>query len=219
MTQNIRSRRNFIKLTGAGAAGATLTWDAASYARILGANDRISIGIVGFSERGQDALFPALLQLSGEQNCEVVALSDIWKLHRTEGAAWFGKETNKTIAQARNNDELYAMKNVDAVIISTADHQHALHGVEAVRAGRDAYVEKPLANRMADAHAILKAVKETKRVVQIGTQRRSSQNIQRAKAFLQSGEFGPLSTVEFTYNANQPSRWRRPKLVEALRQE
>ena len=63
MTQNIRSRRNFVKLTTAGAAGAALTWDAASYARILGANDRIGIGIVGFSERGQDALFPALLQL------------------------------------------------------------------------------------------------------------------------------------------------------------
>jgi predicted dehydrogenase len=219
MTQNIHSRRNFVKLTAAGAAGAPLTWDAASYARILGANERIGIGIVGFSERGYDALFPALLQLTGEQNCEVVAVSDIWKLHREEGVAWFAKETNKTIAQARNNDELYAMKNVDAVIISTADHQHALHGVEAVRAGRDAYVEKPLANRMTDARAILKAVKETKRVVQIGTQRRSSQSIQSAREFLQSGEFGPLSAVEFTYNANQPARWRRPKLVAALRQE
>ena len=219
MTQNIHSRRNFVKLTTAGAVSAALTWDAASYARILGANDRISIGIVGFSERGQDALFPALLQLSGEQNCEVVALSDIWKLHREEGAAWFGKETNKTIAQARNNEELYTMKNVDAVIVSTADFQHALHGIEAVRAGRDAYVEKPLASRMADARAMLKAVKETKRIVQIGTQRRSSKNIQRAKEFLQSGEFGPLSAAEFTYNANQPTRWRRPKLVAALRQE
>src|SRR5262249_24790335 len=150
MTQHANSRRNFIKLTAAGAAGSALSWNAASYARVPGANDRIRIGIVGFSERGQDALFPALFQLSTEQNCEVVAVSDIWKLHREEGAAWLGKQANKTIAQARNNDELYAMTNIDAVIVSTADHQHALHGVEAVRAGRDAYVEKPLANHMAD---------------------------------------------------------------------
>jgi predicted dehydrogenase len=219
MTIDHKSRRRFIKLAAAGAAGSALSWDAASYARIQGSNSRIGIGIVGFSERGQDALFPALQQLSGEQNCEIVAVSDIWKLHREEGAAWLGKQANKTVAQARNNDELYAMKNVEAVIISTADHQHALHGIEAVKAGRDAYVEKPLANQMDDARAILKAVKESNRIVQIGTQRRSSASVQRAKEFLQSGEFGAINMVELTYNANQPGRWRRPKLVEVLRQE
>lgn len=213
------SRRNFLKLTAASAAGSVSAWDAASYARILGSNGRIGIGVVGFSERGQDALFPALQQLSGEQNCEFVAVSDIWKLHREEGAAWLGKLANKSVVQARNNDELYAMKNVDAVIISTADFQHALHGIEAVKAGRDAYVEKPLANQIADARAILKAVKETGRIVQIGTQRRSTAAVQRAKEFLQSGEFGAVNLVELTYNANQPARWRRPKLVEALRPE
>jgi predicted dehydrogenase len=219
MTKDTKSRRHFIKLAATGAAGSVLAWDAASYARIPGANERIGIGIVGFSERGQDALFPALQQLSGEQNCEIVAVSDIWKLHREEGAAWLGKANNKTIAQARNNDELYGMKNVNAVIISTADHQHALHGIEAVKAGRDAYVEKPLANHIEDARAILKAVKASNRIVQIGTQRRSSTSVQRAKEFLQSSEFGALNLVEFTYNANQPARWRRPKLVAELREE
>jgi predicted dehydrogenase len=219
MTNHQNSRRNFIKLTAAGVVGGAGAWDAASYARILGANDRIGVGIVGFSERAQEALIPALLKITGEQNCEIVAVSDIWKLRREEGAAWIGKQTGKTIAQARNNDELYAMKDVQAVIIATADHQHALHAVEAVRAGRDAYVEKPLANKMADAHAVLKAVKETKRVVQIGTQRRSAGNTIRAKEFIQSGEFSSINMVEMTSNANQPGRWRRPKLVEVLRKE
>jgi predicted dehydrogenase len=211
------SRRQFLQLGVAGTIGNAFT--AQSYARIRGANDRLGIGIVGFSERGQDALFPALFALAKEQNIEIRAVSDIWKLHREEGAAWLGQRANATIKQARNNEELYAMKEVEAVVISTADHQHALHGVEAVRAGRDAYVEKPLANQMSDAQAILKAVQDTKRIVQIGTQRRSSTSVQRAKEFLQSGEFGALNLVEFTYNANQPARWRRPKLVEALRQE
>jgi len=219
MSGTDNSRRNFIKRSTAGAVTTAITWNAASYSRVLGSNDRIGIGIVGFSERGVDALFPAFLQLASEQNCEIVALSDIWKLHREEGAAWFGKQAGKSPVLARNNDELYQMKEVQAVIISTADHQHALHGAEAVRAGRDAYVEKPLANQLADAHAVLKAVKETNRIVQVGTQRRSSKVHQLARDFIQSGEFGQVNMVEMTTNANQPMRWRRPKLVEVLRPE
>ena len=103
------------------------------------------------------------------------------------------------------------------MIISTADFQHALHGVEAVRAGRDAYVEKPLANTMEDARAILKAVEETKKVVQIGTQRRSGGNYTRADEFIKSGKFGDIVMVEMSWNVNQPGRWRRPKLVKEIR--
>ncbi len=219
MNQITNSRRNFIKLTAAGAGGGAITWDAASYARVLGSNDRIGVGVVGFSERAMEALIPAFNAITSAQNCEIVAVSDIWNRRREEGAGFIGKLTEKPIAKARNNDELYAMKNVQAVIIATADHQHALHGVEAVRAGRDAYIEKPLANQMAEARAILKAVKETNRVVQVGTQRRSARNTLRAKEFLQSGEFGEITMVEMCTNANQPMRWRRPQLVAALRPE
>ena len=219
MTQIANSRRNFVKLTAAGAVGGALSLDAASYARVLGSNDRISVGVVGFSERAMEALIPAFNAISSSHNCEIVAVSDIWNRRRDEGADFIGKLTGKTIARARNNDELYEMKNVQAVIIATADHQHALHGIEAVRAGRDAYIEKPLANQMAEARAILKAVKETNRVVQIGTQRRSARNTLQAKEFLQSGEFGEITMVEMCTNANQPMRWRRPQLVAALRPE
>ena len=219
MKDHASSRRSFIKLTSAGALGTALGWDAASYARIPGSNERISVGVVGFSERAMEALIPAFQAISTAQNCEIVAVSDIWSLRREEGSAFLNKLTGKSIEKARNNDELYGMKNVQAVIIATADHQHALHGVEAVRAGRDAYIEKPLANQMADAHAILKAVRETKRVVQVGTQRRSARTTQRAKEFIQSGEFGEITMVELCTNANQPMRWRRPDLVAALRQE
>ncbi|MGH9936303.1 MAG: Gfo/Idh/MocA family protein [Blastocatellia bacterium] len=219
MSNPANSRRDFIKLSSAGVIGGAGAWNAASYARIPGANDRIGVGVAGCSERAMEALIPALEAVSSEQNCEIVAVSDIWKLRREEGADFIGKLTGKPIAKARNNDELYDLKNVQAVIIATADHQHALHGVEAARAGRDAYIEKPLANTMADARAILKAVRETKRVIQIGTQRRSAQNTILAKEFIQSGEFGAINSVELSLNANQPGRWRRPKLVEALRRE
>ena len=212
------TRRDFIKAAGAGAAGLALT-PAASLASIQGANDRVRVGLVGFSDRCRGALVPAFLKNAEAMNFEIVAISDIWSRRRDEGAAAIEKRTGKRPVLCRNNDELYDRKDVDAVIVATADFQHALHGVEAVRAGRDAYIEKPLANTMADARAIRKAVKETRKIVQIGTQRRSSAKYQRAHEFIQSGKFGDLVMAEMTWNVNQPGRWRRPKLVAELREQ
>ena len=213
------SRRNFLKVTGAGLAGAALSTRASSYASIAGSNDRVRVGVVGFSERFRYALFPAFRAHSKELNFEIVAVSDIWKLRREEGVAHVQQVTGGTIAAARNNEELYDRKDVDAVIIATSDFQHAQHGVQAVTAGRDAYIEKPLANTMADARAIRDAVRSSGKIVQIGTQRRSAANYQRAYEFIRSGQFGDIVSVEMTWNVNQPGRWRRPKLVAALREE
>jgi predicted dehydrogenase len=218
MTENRRTRRDFIK-GAAAAAGAALASRASSYAQIVGANDRVRVGVVGFSDRARQALIPAFMMHAKELNFDLVAVSDIWSRRRAEGAEFLSKTTGHAVGQARNNDELYARRDVDAVIISTADFQHALHGVEAVRAGRDAYVEKPLANTMEDARAILRAVAETKKVVQIGTQRRSGDNYTRADEFIRSGRFGEIVMVEMSWNVNQPGRWRRPKLVREIRKE
>ena len=210
------SRRTFLKFAG---TGMVLSSSAASYARILGANDRVRVGIFGFSERFRDALVPAFQQHAAELNFEFAALSDIWRLRREEGLAHLKKITGKDVAGARNNAELLDRRDVDAVFVATSDFQHAQHGVAAVRAGRDAYIEKPLANTMSDAKDIRSAVRETGKIVQIGTQRRSAANYQRAKQFIASGAFGDLVNVEMTWNVNQPGRWRRPALVEKLKQE
>jgi len=213
------SRRTFLKATGAGVAGTAVVSSASSYANILGASDRVRVGIVGFSDRTRSSLIPAFLKQAEELNFEIVAVSDIWSLRRDQGAAHLEKLTGKRPVTTRNNDELYARKDVDAVIVGTADFQHALHGVEAVRAGRDAYVEKPLANTMADARAIRQAVKETGKIVQIGTQRRSEPVYQRAYEFVRSGKFGDIVMVEMSWNVNQPGRWRRPDVVPQLREQ
>ncbi len=218
MSRSSASRRDFLKVAGAGVAGTALGAAASSYARIAGANDRVGVGIVGFSDRCRSSLIPAFLKSAGELNFEFVALSDVWNRRRDEGVAHLAKLTSKPIALARNNDELYENQDVQAVIISTADFQHAMHGVEAVRAGRDAYIEKPLANTMEDARAVRAAVKGTDRVVAIGTQRRSSPVYQHAHDFIKSGQFGDIVSVEMTWNVNQPGRWRRPKLVSQLRE-
>ncbi len=215
MRLDTSSRRSFLKSAG---AGLVLNSSAASYARILGANDRVRVGVIGFSERFRDALLPAFQQHAATLNFAFSALSDIWKLRRDDGIAHLSKATGKDIAGARNNAELLARQDVDAVMIATADFQHAQHGVAAVRAGKDAYIEKPLANTMSDAQDIRRAVEETGKIVQIGTQRRSAANYQRAKEFIASGEFGDIVNVEMTWNVNQPGRWRRPALVEKLRE-
>jgi predicted dehydrogenase len=218
MTTARSSRRTFLKMAGAGFAGAAIGTRALSYASIVGANDRVRIGVVGFSDRFRYALAPAFQLHAKELNLELIAVSDIWKQRREEGVAYLQQVTGKTIAAARNNEELYDRKDVDAVIIATADFQHAQHGVQAVTAGRDAYIEKPLANTMADARAIRGAVRSTGKIVQIGTQRRSAANYQRACDFIRSGQFGEIVSVEMTWNVNQPGRWRRPQLVASLQE-
>jgi predicted dehydrogenase len=218
-SENQHTRRDFIKTAALGAAGLAISSPAASYARIQGANERVRVGVVGFSDRCRQALIPSFLQHAKELNFDFVAVSDIWNRRRDEGAETLSKLTGHEIAKARNNEELYDRKDVDAVIIATADFQHALHGVEAVRAGRDAYVEKPMANTMADARALLKAVEETKKIVQIGSQRRSGSNYMQANELIKSGKFGDIVMVEMTWNVNQPGRWRRPQLIKEIRKD
>ena len=158
------TRREFVQKTALGAAGLTLT--AKSYSRIIGANDRVRVGIVGYSDRFRQSLYPSFTSLKKELNFEFTALSDLWSMRR-EDADKFFKANGLTIRLARNNDELYSRKDTDAVIISTADFQHALHCSEAVNAGRDTYVEKPFAETMADARVARAAVEKTGKIVQI----------------------------------------------------
>lgn len=213
------NRREFVKAGGAALAATAVSWNASSYASIVGANDRVRVGVVGCGDRMKQALIPAFLQHSKEMNFEFVAVSDIWNRRREEGAAYIQKLSGGAVDAVRNNDELYARKDVDAVLIATADFQHALHGVEAVDAGRDAYVEKPTAHTMEDARQFLAAVKKTGKIVQVGTQRRSTPSYQKAAEYIKSGAFGDIVMVEMTWNVNQPGRWRRPDVVPLLKEE
>ncbi len=209
------TRREFIQRSALGAAGLTLS--AKSYSRIIGANDRVRVGVVGFSDRFRSSLAPAFLSLAKELNFEVVAVSDLWNRRRDEAETFF-KGNGVTIRKARNNDELYSGKDTDAVIISTADFQHALLLAEAVRAGQDAYCEKPFAETMSDAREALKAVLEAKKIVQIGSQRRSTPNYIAANEYIRSGKFGKIVMAEMSWNVNQPGRWRRPELTSVIKE-
>jgi predicted dehydrogenase len=215
-------RRDFIRhsiKTGAALAIGGMGMPASSYARIIGANDRVRVGVVGFSDRFRSSLFPSFMNHKDELNYDIVAVSDLWKLRREEAKDFFTSKMGHDVQAVRNNDELYRIKDLDAVIISTADFQHALHCTEAVNNGKDAYCEKPFAETMADNRAALKAVKASNRIVQIGSQRRSGGNYKAAADFVQQGKFGPITMVELTWNVNQPGRWRRPNVVPKLKEE
>ena len=216
----MNNRRDFLKIGSAALAGSAVPWTASSYAAIAGANDRVRVALIGAGDRAKGALVPAFQDHAKELNFEFVAVSDIWNRRRDEGAAFIQKQCGGgPVASIRNNDELYARKDVDAVIVATADFQHALHGVEAVQAGRDAYVEKPTAHTMEDARAFRDAVKQTGKVVAVGTQRRSTPSYQKAYEYIQSGKFGDIVAVEMTWNVNQPGRWRRPGVVPLLKEQ
>ena len=209
------NRREFVKKAALGTAGITL--GAKSYSRVQGANDRVRVGIVGYSDRFRGALSPAFLALGKQHNFEFTAVSDIWNLRRNDAVAFY-KERGLNIKGYRNNEELYNAKDTDAVVISTADFQHALHCKEAVEAGKDVYCEKPFAETMADARAAKQAVEKTGKIVQIGSQRRSTPNYIAANEYIKSGKFGNIVMVEMTWNVNQPGRWRRPNDVPKLRE-
>ncbi len=216
------NRRNFIRQSikaGAGVYLGTMGLSAASYARIIGSNDRVNVGVVGFSDRFRQSLLPSFMNHSRELNFDMVAVSDIWKRRREEGASQLKEKFGHDIKACVNNEELYTLKNIDAVIISTADFQHALHTIEAMKAGKDAYTEKPFAETMDDNNAALAAVKQAGKIVQIGSQRRSGPNYKAAAKFIGEGKFGPITMVELTWNVNQPGRWRRPDLVAAIREQ
>src|SRR5204863_833153 len=184
------SRRDFIRKTAITTTGMYLgasAFSASSYRKIIGANDRVRVGVVGFSDRHRSSHMPCFMNHYKEMNFDLVAVSDIWRKRREDGAAMWKEKMGHDVIACQNNEELYNKKLVDAVFISTADFQHALHAIEAVKAGCDAYVEKPFAETMEDNRAALKAIKATDRIVQIGSQRRSGANYHAANDFIRSG--------------------------------
>jgi len=208
MSKKSINRRNFIKKSASAAAGiaAASSVTASSYSRILGANDRISIGIVGASARGRGALMPAVFALEKELNVELSAVCDIWKINLERGLKLIEKETGRKARSYKYLEELLNQRDVDAVIVATGDAQHAPLLTRVVNAGKDCYCEKPMAIRVKNAKEAAAAVKRTGRIVQIGTQGLSSPSLWGLKKFIASGKLGKISKMEVAQSYWGP-RW------------
>ena len=221
------TRREFCKTT-AGLAG-IIAAGAAPSLYAAGANERIRVACVGFSDRFRQSLLPSFFNHNKELNFDLVAVADLWKKRLYEDAKpnlekWLGH----SVETYRSDVELYEKaKDIDAVIVSTADFQHAQHAVHAANAGKDAYCEKPIAEDMYSANLLLDTINAKRKagfapgaVLQIGSQRRSGAAYHAAKEYLNSGKFGKLTYVDLCWNVNQSRRWRRSEeLVKSLKRE
>ena len=173
------------------------TLAAAGASRAVAANDRIRFGMIGVGARAQE-IMEAMKCVPG---IEFAAAVDAYKgriaraLDRTNGKA----------KPVRDYREVLADKSIDAVVIATPDHWHKTMVVEALRAGKDVYCEKPLTYRTADGPEILAAVRETGRIVQVGSQGMSSALQNKARDIIQSGRLGRITLIRASFNRNTAS--------------
>src|SRR5262249_6604029 len=157
------TRRDFTKSATVTATGLAAT--ALSASRVLGANDRIHLGFIGLGNRGDQVLDAFLTH----KDCEVTAISDIYQPYLD----FASKKCGTTPVTHRSYRKLLEHKPLDAVVIATPDHWHALQMISACKAGKDVYVEKPLSLCVAEGRRMVEAARAEKRIVQVGIQRRS----------------------------------------------
>ena len=196
MSDLMQNRRNFVR----GALGASAL-TAASWNRVLGANDRIRVANVGCGRRG---LLKELIQIREDAQAEVAAVCDTWRQKREKAEQQVKEFTGQTPYSTARYEDILNRKDIDAVIIGTPDHLHCTQLIEAIRAGKHVYVEKPLAMNMKELVRAYDAVKKSDRIVQMGTQMRSYPQSQGAKQFLSSGRLGQVLKVEQARNGYSP---------------
>lgn len=198
MSQTI-SRRAFVGSMTAASFGA----------RILNANDRIRLGIIGSGGRGR-YLMDCANAVSG---IEWVAAADAYDFQRDAAE----KVAGHTIVKYGDYRRLLERKDIDAVIIATWDHAHCEMAVAACQAGKDVFVEKPMTLHPAEGHQIIRAVRANKRILQVGTQQRTYPHFIEAKErFVDSGKLGRVTAVRAYWNGNAAYRnLPPPKNMEA----
>src|SRR5579864_7875935 len=212
------NRRTFLNQTAAAIGGAgVLSYPAFSYSRIKGANDRVLLGHIGIGDRGSE-LDWIVSQLKDKHNVEMAAVCDLWKVNREKAASRAQTVYGRAPRTFQYMDDLLAQKDIDAVVISTADFQHAPVLRAVAEAGKDAYCEKPMANDLDEAKAARDAVLSRNLIVQIGTQHRSEPYQIATKQLIDSGALGEVSKVEMVWNYNGP-RWRGRREVEHIREQ
>jgi len=211
-------RRAFLSGSAAAlASGAILPRTALSYGNIIGANDRISLGHVGIGSRGDD-LDLIVSKLTSTHNVEMTAVCDLWKGNREKAVANNTGYYGRAPRAVQHVEDLLAMKDVDGVLISTPDHSHSPILKMTAQAGKDAYVEKPMGNVIAEAKSARDAVLQAKTVVQVGTQHRSEPYPRAAQEVMRSGALGDVSKIEIVWNYHGP-RWRGREEVKKIREQ
>jgi predicted dehydrogenase len=210
------TRRTFLSQTGTVAAGLTLganAISAKSYARIAGANERIRVGFIGVGNRGTQLLHGFMEQT----DCEVAALCDVYDPYvsrdysridpryiklMTNRIPRMGEAFSAQVGKYNDYRQLLDDKSVDAVCIATPDHWHALQTIDAIQAGKDVYIEKPLSKTIAEGRAMVDAGNNSKQVVAVGLNRRAASIFRKLATEIPQGKIGKVSFASTCYVSN-----------------
>lgn len=186
------SRRNFVKLVALGGAAPFILPSHIWAAEVM-PNSRINVGFIGMGKQSEGLLRTCLAL----KELKVVAVSDPDTTRRENAQQNVDKESGgKDCAGYSDFRELLARKDIDAVVIATPDHWHALNAIAAARAGKDIYCEKPMAHTIDEGRAMVNAVRENKRILQVGSMQRSMPGFRDACELVRNGIIGKITGVD-----------------------
>jgi predicted dehydrogenase len=210
------SRRKLMRT----AAQAAAAMSALSYNRVLGANDRIQIGQIGCGHRAVGHRRMMEMSAKADPNFDFRSVCDLWSVNRDRAADHVKELFGSRPKTYQYSEELLADPDLDAVMVGTGDHQHARILAEVVKAGKDCYCEKPMANTLEDAKLARDSVKASKQVVQMGSQWLSDPYQQRVREMIREGKLGKIVSISQSWNFNGP-RWHVPKdeNIAAIREQ
>ncbi len=183
-------RREFLE----GAAGA-VAWTAVSANSVMGANDRVSLGLIGCGSRSR-VLLDAMKAIPG---VEFRAVCDVYEPYMTRAKSTAGPQA-QSFADFR---KLLEQKDIDAVVIATSNHWHAIPSVLACEAGKDVYVEKPMTHNVKEGQVMVQTARRTKRIVAVGSQQRSAPHFREVEDLIQSGKLGEVRFVRVWWFKNR----------------
>jgi predicted dehydrogenase len=211
------NRRDFLKTTAAGASALTLS--AAGYNRVYGANDRIRIGFLGVGGRCQQHI-DVIVRMQKENKPVVpVAVCDVWDGDQTLGrgkgrglypsAKRCGIRVDDKEHVTKDYRKILEQKDVDVVTIATPDHWHARMAIDAMKAGKDVYCEKPMTRTIAEAQAVVKTARDTKQVLTVGVQSMADPTWLEAYEYIRAGKIGKVLQGQTSYYRNSiGGQWR-----------
>jgi predicted dehydrogenase len=186
-------RRNFLSAVTAGAVAVGAGFKPPAGSRIVGANDRITLGVIGIGRQGASDLRAFLKQT----DVTVAAVCDVYEPHLQAAS-----KLAPAAAKVRDAREIFDNKDIDAVLVASPDNWHTLHTIMACRAGKDVYVEKPVSVTITEGRKMVEAARKYKRVVQVGTQQHSGEHFKKAVDIIHSGVLGKIGLVRAWHYSN-----------------
>jgi predicted dehydrogenase len=220
MSDHEVNRRDFIKATAA--AGSALGLSAVSFNRVYGANERIGVAFLGVGGRCQQHIDVVLQMKKNGVKVEPIAVCDVWdgdeKLGSGKGRGLYPSakrcginvdDKNCVTKDYRNILDSAKVKGVDVVSIATPDHWHARMAIDAMQAGKNVYLEKPMTRTIAEAQEVVSTAQKLKRVVTIGVQSMADPTWREALAYIQAGKIGHVLQGQTSYYRNYiGGQWR-----------